>query len=155
MSQDEHDHIQDNLPSLWSAIIEVIKGLRKQPLFLLAFGLAILIMAVATVALENLRVIAVSFIIMLIVALAFWLIYESMKLRKSHQGSGNKVKIRGGEAAISDGAIVDQADVYGGNVRLSEFPAGEQEISGGDAVVGKAAKIEKSKVKGGDVKIGN
>ena len=151
MSRDNQNETQSNQPSLWSAVVEVIKGLRKQPVLLFGFGLAILLMAVAALAVENLRIIAVSLIVIFIVALVVLLILQAMRLRPPQQFGK---KIRGGRAVIGKGATVDQADVVGGSERLSELPSGEEEISAGDAVVGRGAIVKKSKVKGGDVKIG-
>jgi membrane protein implicated in regulation of membrane protease activity len=136
--------------SFWQAVGQVVDGLKRQPLFLLGFGIAILLLGAGALAIESLRLVAGGLLAILVVVLLAWIASLAIQIQRE---PGKAQRIRGGKNVIGDRAEVNDADVSGGKLSLSKDQVTQADISGGDNLIGKEAKITGGKIHGGDVEI--
>jgi hypothetical protein len=149
---------KDSLPSssFWSAIVEVIRGLKNQPILLFGFGLAIVVFAAGALALENLRVVSGSLLALAILVMLAWIASKAFALSarqstQQAQSAGQLSEDRGGSVDIGKRVRLAGSDVHGGDVtgRKDGMPGSQ---AGGDVKVGSNSDIKNSKIGGGKVK---
>ncbi len=136
--------------SFWQAVGQVVDGLKSRPLFLLGFGIAILLLGAGALAIESLRLVAGGLLAILVLVLLAWIASLAIQIQREPE---RVQRIRGGKNIIADRADLNNAEVSGGKVSLSNQPVTQADVSGGDNVIGEGAKIKGGKIHGGDVEI--
>lgn len=138
--------------SFWQAVGQVVDGLKGQdpPLFLLGFGIAILLLGAGALAIESLRLVAGGLLAILVLVLLAWIASLAIQIQREPEKAQI---IRGGQTVIRDEAKLSKTKVSGGRVSLSNQTATQADISGGDNVIGKGANIKDSEIHGGNVEI--
>ncbi len=134
----------ENPVSLASVIGKVVDGLKKQPVLLFTFGMAIVLLAAGALAFDNLRLILVGLLILALLGLLAWIFLQANKQIQSEKRTSptsvdigihkSKVKpntIIEGEAGIgaSNGSKVniniDESEIEGGVIRGIDRTGGE------------------------------
>jgi membrane protein implicated in regulation of membrane protease activity len=146
---------QDNSvnDSLWSAITEVIKGLKNQPALLLGMGFAIILLAAGALAIENLRLIVIALLALATVALIVWVLNEALKAQnRSRKTQESTPGIKAGDAVVEKGAIANRAKLTGGSVTI-RLDGIDGDMKAGNAHVSPNARVEDARLEGGNIDI--
>jgi hypothetical protein len=147
---------QDNSvnDSLWSAITEVVKGLKNQPALLLGMGFAIILLAAGALAIENLRLIVIALLALATVALIVWVLNEALKAQnRSRKTRESTAGIKAGDAVVEKGAIANKAKLEGGTVNIKGLGGIDGDMKAGNAHVSPNARVEGARLKGGNIDI--
>jgi hypothetical protein len=116
-----------------STLVEVAKGLGKRPELLFVFGMAMVLLAVGTITLDNLRLILGSLLALTVVGFVMWMIVET---RNYHQRKRNTLRTPVSTVQIDIAKII-HSKVRGG-------------LSDGREVHGKVS-INQAKIKDSDI----
>jgi membrane protein implicated in regulation of membrane protease activity len=121
--------------SIFSPLNTIAKRL-NHPALLLVFGMAIILLAAGTLALENLRLILGGLLILTILGMSAWL-YQNINKRK-FEPAKEKQEITTGKVSIGEDAKV-KGKIDAGATVESTGPAGK--ITTGDITIGPGAEI--------------
>ncbi len=146
MSQSSEPKPSTPEPSLWSAIVEVTNGLKKQPILLLGFGIAILIFAAGTLAIDKLRVVAAALLILTIVVIAAWVLTKASALKASQAAGQEKPTLllkgnKGGDFNMDKSVKAEDVEFDAGNVKKTgSGPASSNQ--GGNTTIGAKTELK-------------
>jgi hypothetical protein len=127
---------------------EIVHNLKKHPILLLSLGMAILLLAAGTLALENLRLILAGLLLLTIFGVVAWIVVEG---RKSARSSNHRYPLsQTGNIEIKGKSSV-KADLKSGSITEENVL---RENKTGDITIGKGAKVD-GKLKTGDIKTGS
>ena len=128
----------------------VIENLKDQPLLLFVLGAAILLLAVATMALEKMRMLLLPLLILFILGLMAWVFLEALNKIKRHGNAGQSV--RSGDVKIGKKAQVTGGSTIGSGAVTAR--GGASNVSSGSIDIQKESLIKGSSVSTGQVQFG-
>lgn len=123
------------------ALNKVIEGLKGQPLLLFMLGFSILLISVAMLSLESLRVLLLPLMIVYIVGIICWVLLKVNNIRNSGKTATGSIKVK-------------NMNMQGVKAQTGDVEPGEQKNSAmksGDIVFNKS-EVKDSQFKTGSVK---
>lgn len=145
---DERRTDQGSKASLWSAVKEVIDGLKDRPVLLFAFGLTIVLFGAASMTMERFRLFFTGLLIIYVIGVIAWLVSEARAHQASSTGASGRVK--SGSIRMQGGRH-QGVTIETGKVTVKGSGTGSSETAASGDVQLRGGRIKDSRITTGEV----